>query len=29
MDAALTHIDITESSLDDIRSIVTRIQGGG
>ena len=28
-DAALTHIGITESSLDDILSIVARIQGGG
>jgi hypothetical protein len=29
MDANLTHIDIGESSLDDILSIVARIQGGG
>lgn len=28
-DAALTHIDITEDSLDDILSIVARIQGDG
>ncbi len=28
-DANLTHIDIGESSLDDILSIVNRIQGGG
>lgn len=27
--AALTHIGIAESSLDDILSIVARIQGGG
>lgn len=28
-DAALTHIDIGESSLDDILSIIARIQGTG
>lgn len=28
-DAALTHMDIGESSLDDILSIVRRIQGAG